>query len=54
MEIDYINSAVDRSREKREKSGLLVAPLVTTLNLTSGPMTDVKRSRVFVKDHYKK
>lgn len=53
MEINYVNSAVDGSREKREKSGLLVSLLVTTLNLTSGRMTNVKKSRVFVKDHYK-
>lgn len=53
MEIDYVNSAVDESREKREKSGLLVSLLVTTLNLTSGRMTYMTRSRVFVKDHHK-
>lgn len=53
MEMDYANLAVDKSREKREKSGLLVSLLVATLNLTSGRMTSMKRSRVFMNDRHK-
>lgn len=53
MEMDYANLAVDKSREKSEKSGLLVSLLVTTLNLTSGRMTSMKRSRVFMNDRHK-
>lgn len=53
MEIDYVNSAVEESREKRKKSGLLVSLLVTTLNLTLGRMTNMKRSRFFMNDHHK-